>query len=135
MLATHTSNNTMSDGSVPPLYAASSAEAHGVSAAPALLCTMAESPRGDSRRDSTDSSRSTVSGSPRTATCCVAPAAGPARRLSASPAVSYPWGSVAPGLQAGLMGCNWEHNVELTDFFDLVAETVKRTYISKNKHV
>ena len=44
MLATHTSNDIMSDGSVPRLYAASSAEAHGVSAAPALLCTMAESP-------------------------------------------------------------------------------------------
>jgi len=88
MLATHTSSNTMPDGSVPPLYAASSAESHGVSAAPALLCAMAESPGGDSCRDSTDSSRSTVSGSPHAATCGVAPAAGPARRLSASPAVS-----------------------------------------------
>jgi len=46
--------------------------------------------------------------------------------LSASPAFSYPWGSVAPGLQAGFMGSNWEHNVELADFFDLVAETVER---------
>ena len=33
MLATHTNNNTMSDGSVPPPYVASSTEAHGVSAA------------------------------------------------------------------------------------------------------
>jgi len=54
MLATHTSKNTMPDGSVPPLYATFSAEVHGVSAAPALLCAMAESPGADSRRDSTD---------------------------------------------------------------------------------
>jgi len=96
---------------VPPLYAASSAEAHGVSAAPALLCAMAESPGSDSRHDSTDSSHSTVSGSPRTATCGVAPAAGLVRRLSASPAVSYPCVSVASGLQAGFMGYNWEHKL------------------------
>ena len=92
----------MSDGSVLLLYLASSAEAYGVSAALALLCAMAKSPGGDSHRDSADSSHSTVSGSLRTVTCSIVPAAGPACRLSASPAVSYPWGSVA--CKQGLWG-------------------------------